>query len=149
MMNLNSIITKFKEEEMVKDRQGEIEKEKWIKECLDHRDMFWESAGDLLMPATITIYKRWLCAYLNMGGKLTHYYNYTFQHVEDQWFYAISDIKISAPLYGSDSINIIIPENVRAFGSDLGHIVLYLEGRPLGKSIRGSKIVPLFNNIEF
>ena len=149
MANLNSIISKFKEEQLAKDRQDMIERSWQIKQSLDRREAFWEPVRNCLIPATIEDYKNWLGSYLILGGELTHYYDYSFQHVEGDWFCAVRNIEITAPLYGSDSINIIIPENIKAFSSDLGHIVLYLEGRPLNRSIRGSQIVPLFNNIEF
>lgn len=69
-------------------------------------------------------YILWLNGYLNNGGKIHHFRTYNFSTMIP-WFTLDRDFKLELPLYGDNSCNLIIPENVNFEFKESGHIDLY------------------------
>lgn len=86
----------------------------------------------------------WLEGYVKDGNLPTHSYNYPMSRVIDDFFVARDDFEMS-PLYGADSISVIVPEGIRFLGGELGHNNLYfMEGH---KNKGG--FVPVYSDISF
>lgn len=97
-----------------------------------------------LRQASIEDYKDWLAGFLEKGGKPTHYHDYPMENGLDDWKVALKNFRI-VPLFGTDSLNIIIPSGIKFLGGELGHNSLYLMG---DFSYVGSW-VPIYSNIHF
>lgn len=111
--------------------KNELEKQKFDAEQKDieaerikienNRNVF---IHDNIRPATIDDYKEWLQGYIWNGGEATHYYDYNFPTDE---FFVLKKSGELPTLYGSYSINIIIPVGL-ALGVEknkIGHSNLY------------------------
>lgn len=81
------------------------------------------------------MYKKWLGGVLAKGKKPTHFYDYSVNNWE--WFVATRDFKME-PLYGSLSLDIIVPEGVEYLGGELAHSSLYFLKDFTTKSMFGS-----------
>jgi len=82
-----------------------------------------EFIREVLRPATLEEYDNWMRIYLSYGGAPTHYYDFPFSSNHANMFVATCDFE-SFPLYGSDCLNILIPQNVKWLGGDAGHTSL-------------------------
>lgn len=70
-------------------------------------------------------YLDWLSHYSKHTNHVfTHHYDYSFKNGD--FYVALNDFTI-VPLYGANSINIIVPEHVLIEG-ELGHVSLFLHG---------------------
>ncbi len=75
------------------------------------------------MTEALQEYKKWLRWFLDNGGKATHYYQYSF---DTQDFIVAKQNGKYLGGYGSDSINLIVPEHVTSFTIDeIGHSNVY------------------------
>jgi hypothetical protein len=94
-------------------------------ETREKRIIIWDRnfEGKILRRATENDYIAWLVGYIRNGGRPTHYYDYKMPL--DNFYVAQEDF-IMIPLYGSLSINVIVPENVNFLGGELGHCNIYL-----------------------
>lgn len=97
-----------------------------------------------LRPARVEDYKNWLAGFLAMDNKPTHCYNYPLERGMEDWKVALADFQI-VPLFGADSLNIIVPKGIRFLGGELGHNNLYLMD---GFSCLGGW-VPIYSDIHF
>ena len=77
-----------------------------------------------LRQAKVKDYKNWLAGFLEKGGKPTHCYDYPLEGGMEDWKTACSDFRI-IPLFGADSLNIIVPKGIEFLGGELGHNNLY------------------------
>jgi hypothetical protein len=75
-----------------------------------------------LRQASVDDYKKWLAGFLKTDGLPSHYYDYPFNKTD--WYVATSDLEIF-PLYGSASVNIIVPAGITVSDTGLGHNNLY------------------------
>lgn len=100
-----------------------------------------------LVPASPDDYARFLAAYVKAGGTLSGYHDSFRQDASffERWFVACRDFEIE-PLYGADSINVIVPADVQAIGGDRdrGHNQLFEIANPLSGSHR---TVPAFGDL--
>lgn len=107
-----------------------------------------KKAGELFMgklrQAKVKDYKNWLAGFLERGGKPTHCYDYPLERGMEEWKVALSDFQI-VPLFGADSLDIIIPKGIKFLGGELGHTNLYFMD---GFSHAGSW-VPIYSDIHF
>lgn len=69
-------------------------------------------------------YTQWLKGVIQSGSEPTHYYDYPMARVLDKFYVAIRHFRV-APLYGSSSIAIIVPNGIDFLGGELGHSNLY------------------------
>jgi hypothetical protein len=74
--------------------------------------------------ASLHDYTNWLIGFWAKGGKNTHIYDYLIP-ISD-WYVAKKDFMV-LPLYGSNSIEIIVPEGINFLGGELGHNNLFFE----------------------
>jgi len=83
-------------------------------------------SGLIVRPAKISDYVNWLIGYQKNGGKITQKYDSPTTIFFDNWFVVEKDFTV-IPLFGSSSVNIIVPEGVDFLGKkeDLGHSNLY------------------------
>lgn len=70
---------------------------------------FRDSALPYLVPAQPFQYTAWLVGHIAEHGPPTHYYDY---RMPDDFYLATSDFTLP-PLYGADSVNIIVPARIR------------------------------------
>lgn len=91
-------------------------------------------------PANKGDYERWLVGHLEAGGKITHVYDYPWSRWD--WFAPLkSGIEI-LPLYGSMSIQIIVPKGISIHGEWGHNDIFWMDG------FRASSIVPIFSDIN-
>lgn len=105
---------------------AEIESDRQMKEIRQNNE--WKNTDLLpkLRNAVPPDYKAWLVGHLKKGGEITHSNDYK---MPDNWYVAKTNIDLR-PLYGTQSVNIIIPEGLSVkFLQGLGHCSLYfMEG---------------------
>jgi len=77
-----------------------------------------------LRQARIEDYRNWLAGFLEKGGKPTHCYDYPMERGLDEWKVALNDFQI-VPLFGTESLNIIVPDEIKFLGGEPGHNNLY------------------------
>lgn len=87
---------------------------------------------------SILDYQRWLDGFLKTGGTITHDYDYPFGRWD--WYIAESNHYVT-PLYGAESINLIIPEKFDLIGTDFGHNNYFIM-----KGFACNSIVPIFSD---
>jgi hypothetical protein len=81
-----------------------------------------ENLFPCLREATVSEYQSWLAGFIKNGGRPTHCYQYPMPSsfkVAKRDFETIS-------LFGSQSVEIIVPVGVNFFDDGLGHCNLYL-----------------------
>lgn len=143
MTKLNDILKECREKERIHD----LEWNKGIREREIAHQKVKELSDNLLrgkiIRASSSDYKKWLKGYLEKGGKPTHVYNYPLPH---DWFIATDNFTI-LPLYGAQSINIIVPEGIFAdIGvKGLGHNNLYF----IKDFSTSGSWIPIYDDIEF
>ena len=108
------------------------------------------------LPATAHDYADWLFAYLDAGGKPTHFYPYTFP--KRNFVIARRDVYIY-PRHGAESVNILVPGGVNATIIGLGHCNVYCLPAPQQGWFRGGKhasppehlggVVPVYSDEVF
>ncbi len=76
-----------------------------------------------MRPARVRDYDAWLDGFMAKGGKITHKYNYK---MPDDFYVALQDTHM-IPLYGAQSISIIVPVGIEITG-ELGHVDLFYMG---------------------
>lgn len=116
-------IQSFIEQQQKEDREYEIRMEAIRKEHNEYKRLSKINIFPHIKVASRNDYIEWLHGFLNAGNKPSHFYDYPF----DQWenFYiALESFRIT-PLYGSASINIIVPKGIQITG-DPGHTNLYI-----------------------
>lgn len=70
-------------------------------------------------------YNEFLKEYLKRGGKITHHYNYTFNHANDRRQFLIMKEDGKLPkMYGASSKTILVPENVVADWDTIKRVVI-------------------------
>lgn len=97
-----------------------------------------------LRQARVKDYKDWLAGFLEKGNKPTHCYDYPMERGLDEWKIALVDFQI-VPLFGTDSLQIIVPKGIKFLGGKLGHTNLYFMD---GFSCLGGWI-PIYSDIHF
>jgi hypothetical protein len=85
-------------------------------------------------PATVKDYAAWLAAYLDSGGTISHSYDYA---MPDRFFVLTRKPDAIPTLYGSQSVQVIVPEGVlslldvpNTFHGGCGHSTFYFQTRP-------------------
>lgn len=71
--------------------------------------------------ASKRIYIKWLEGYVASGGKIRHAYDHTFPGT---MYVAKKDCTVT-PLYGENTVEIIVPEHINVTIEELGHNTLY------------------------
>lgn len=94
--------------------------------------------------ARVEDYKKWLAGFIKKGGEPTHFYDYPMKGSLDDWLVATADFEL-VPLYGANSLHIIVLNGVKFKGGDLGHTELYFMD---GFEKRAS-CIPVYADIEF
>lgn len=118
-------------------RMAEYEKERQIGLGRARKSMF-----PCLRGANRADYTQWLEGFVDAGNTPTHYYSYPFSRW-DSFYVAKKDFEL-VPLYGADSINIIVPEGITILGGSRGHNNIFCYN---GYKHRGS--VPVFSDTVF
>lgn len=102
-------------------------------------DQMEEEVFPCLVNATPVDYNKWITGYIKRGGKPSHAYDYP---AGNHLMIATYDIQLM-PLYGSSSLNIIVPEGITIKTPEgLGHSNLYFMA---GFHCRGG-FVPVFSD---
>lgn len=102
--------------------------------------------GIIVRPAEVNDYVEWLSGYFEKkGAGATVSYHYPMTWVLDVWVVALDDF-IMVPLYGEDSVNIIIPSGVQVFGDDFGQCKLYFMDNFFPK-YNGKRFIPIYKDI--
>lgn len=88
----------------------------------------FEKIKNCIRKIFIDDYNNWLSGFLDNGGKITHFYNYSFDF--NNWFCVIGDCEWEIPLFGSNSCNFIILNSVdfKFNEKECGHINFYFMG---------------------
>jgi len=87
-------------------------------------------------------YSQWLKGYMEAGGEPTHNYDY---ELPGDFYVAMSDFKI-LPLYGAQSVNVIVSNEVIIdFSSGLGHCSLFF----MDNFNHLGSWIPIYTNLEF
>lgn len=118
-------------------RMAEYEMERQIGLDKARKSMF-----PRLRRANRADYTQWLEGFVDAGNTPTHYYSYPFSRW-NSFYVAKKDFEL-VPLYGADSINIIVPDGITILGGSRGHtnVFCYSEYKH-----RGS--VPVFSDTVF
>lgn len=143
---LNERLEAFRREELRKQLEREREGMGFTKESDARFLLAQERMFPNLKHASLEDYKRWLKGYLSLGNESTHYYDYPFSHVADEFYSAIAHFEV-VPLFGAQAISIIVPESIIVSGEDKGHSNLYFEE---GFRVAGKHpFVPIYSDIKF
>ena len=124
-------------ENEVNRRMAEYEKERQIGLDRARKSMF-----PCLRGANRADYTQWLEGFVDAGNTPTHYYSYPFSRW-NSFYVAKKDFEL-VPLYGADSINIIVPEGITILGGSRGHNNIFCYN---GYKHRGT--VPVFSDTVF
>lgn len=124
MMDMDTI-EKFKQQKLAEDVGYKAQMKHIIMETQKLEKEAIAMLKGKIVPATKEDYEIWLSGYIGNGKEPTHYYDYPMTRVLDSFFLAIDHFEIG-PLYGSSSINILVPESVEFLGGKLGHTNLYM-----------------------
>lgn len=98
--------------------------------------------------ADVGSYVLWLSRYVEGGGRVTHYYDYSFDSISRRWLFADLDFTLGGER-GSDSRSIICAPGVNFTGS-IGHNNVFQydqEGIPFRSGV--ITYVPAFNDSIF
>jgi hypothetical protein len=78
-------------------------------------------------PATLMEYTAWMIGYLQRGGEPSHVYDYPFARAQaDWWVLAETPGTEFPPLYGAQSLHLIVPSaGVQFEPAELGHSTVY------------------------
>ena len=112
-------------------------------------DREWEEsqriAGEwrkYMLPGTVKQYSRWLKAWIEKGGEITHVYDYKMP----EFLYATRDFKIT-PMHGSGSIDVMCAPGVKVDMSEgAGHATVWL-WNPDGDPVKFGSSAHLYSNI--
>ncbi|GAH52097.1 unnamed protein product [marine sediment metagenome] len=140
---LNSLLEEARIAERKRHADAMAKMAKYEKESNERRKEANELLKGKLRQARVKDYKNWLAGFLK-GFKPTHCYDYPMERGLDEWKVALSDFRI-VPLFGTDSLNIIIPNGIKFLGGELGHSNLYFMD---GFSHLGGW-VPIYSDIHF
>ena len=75
-------------------------------------------------PALFDDYLRWAKAYVQKGGKFTHFTDHPWDNTDGRFTVALQNFTLSGG-YGANRIDVIIPDGVEFMGGDIGHCALY------------------------
>lgn len=131
----------------------------WNEEMKCHEEEMEENRcykRDKLLPfmryADVSDYIAWLAGYCEKGNTPTHFYDYGLEDmafqvgvgkVRKEWYVAKNDFTLT-PLYGAQSVKIIVPVGINVEVDGLGHSDLYFMD---GYKTMGS-IVPVYSDTE-
>jgi hypothetical protein len=97
-----------------------------------------------LRKASPRDYALWLAGHLSRGGQISHVYPYK---LSGRFFVLVDDLEIEMPLYGSSSLSLIVPADLKLTtpADGLGHCnAFWMEDfTHLGAC------VPLYSDIDF
>jgi hypothetical protein len=132
-------IQSFINDQQMQDLEYEKEMERFRKEFNSNKLKAKSAICPNVRKANIKDYMQWLRGFLDTGNKPTHYYSYPF----DQWgtFYIATKNFEIIPLYGSASINIIVPKDIKITGNPGHSNLLLFDGY---KSTIG--LIPVFSD---
>jgi hypothetical protein len=91
------------------------------RECEENERLFNKNVRPLLRKATPEDYRAWLEGWVEKEGQITHHYNYNMPGD----FYVARSNFVLPPLYGSRSVDIIVPDGIEVTYEELGHNSLY------------------------
>lgn len=146
---LNERLNAFRREELRRRREKELERERYLEKSVAEKSRAERVMLSHCVPATINDYKEWLKGYLSAGNIPTHFYDYPFERVAEDFFLGMEDFEV-VPLYGANGVSIIVPSGTNVLGNDTGHNRLYFEEgyKTLG-SHGSSAYVPIYSDIAF
>ena len=99
-------------------------------------------------PALFEDYYRWAKAYTLKGGKFTQFIDAPWTNNKGRFAVARRDFTLSGG-YGTNRIDVIIPEGIRFMGGDIGHCNLYdMNTSNIIPDGHFTATVPLFNEPE-
>ena len=140
-MKLASFMQKIREEEM-----SASEHHKRMDDYMKENQRIVDIAHNVMFPslrkANRVDYIQWLEGFVDAGNTPTHYYSYPFSRW-NSFYVAKKDFEL-VPLYGADSINIIVPEGITILGGSRGHNNIFCYN---GYKHRGT--VPVFSDTVF
>lgn len=98
----------------------------FIQESQQQKQRFVDSTMLCLHAATHHDYMQYLQQYICAGRVPTHSYDYPFSRVVGSWYVATQHFYLPA-LYGSSSVQIIVPEGIvmQNSGHAIGHSSIY------------------------
>ena len=135
-------LTSFIQEE--ESRENEVNRH--MAEYEKERQSGLDKARRIMFPclrgANRVDYTHWLVGFVDAGNTPTHYYSYPFSRW-NSFYVAKKDFEL-VPLYGADSINIIVPDGITILGGSRGHTNVFCYN---GYKHRGS--VPVFSDTVF
>jgi len=121
---LNTLLDETRIVERIRISERKVE---YQEREIEHQKRIKQADGLLkgkLRQARVEDYKNWLAGFLEKGSKPTHCYEYPMERGLDEWKVAFNDFQIS-PLFGTESLQIIIPSGIKFLGGELGHNNLY------------------------
>lgn len=114
-----------------------------IAEAEQQADAFERMVRPHLRNASRHGYEQWLRGYLLAGGEVTHFYDYPMNRQSGAWYMATEAFRL-LPLYGANSVRIIVPVGVPTPAGELGHSNLFIMD---GYRVVGD-FVPMFSDID-
>lgn len=101
-----------------------------FKRSMEELDAAFQREAHKFRPATPSEYAAWLMGFLEQGGSITHPYPYPMPSGRPSGFMVVKSDAVLPPLYGSRSIEIIVPVGRSVtFPKDRGHInVFWMDG---------------------
>lgn len=97
---------------------------------------------DVSRKATKEDYLLWLEGFLKNKGEITHVYDYPINMTD---FIFIEKDFYMSPLYGAQSIGLIIKKGVKCLGGDKGHNELYY----MDNFSQKGDFVPIYSDLSF
>lgn len=132
-----SVIREYAREKKKKQIIDELERERIEKERRLDRIVSRQKLESYCIKCGSDRYLEWLISYVENGGTPTHFYKYPSS--QWKWYLAKKNIKPVA-LYGSNSMNIVVPIGVDIEDGNYGHSDIYTMDGP--RVIGG--VVPVF-----
>ena len=141
-VELNAKLQSLRKEAEERARAWEIREALYLQRHMDSRRLKELKILPRMKRARIEDYTEWLRGYMENGGIPSHVYDYPMPQCS--FFVASQDFELF-PLYGTSSMEIIIPKGIHFLGGERGHTNLYFmeDFRNVGSW------VPLFNDIKF
>lgn len=122
MQNLNEKLKEVRAEQELRNREHEQAHKRWEREYRERQRLFNVQVRPHLRRAKPKDYRAWLEGWVEAGGEISHYYDYS---LPSDFYVATSDLKLP-PLYGASSISVIVPPGITiTFEEGLGHSNLY------------------------
>jgi hypothetical protein len=142
-MDIKERVEEFKARERQRDYEWRKQMCEQEEESARRRREFETYILPMLFQASKSDYERWLKGFLAKSNTPTHNYDYNFP--ARSFYVAAANFEI-IPLYGSQSINVIVPQGVQVDTSrGLGHNNLYF----MKDFTASNGWIPIYSDLEF